>query len=995
MSGMGCQPRKGGCSAATPCLVADADARERIGVNTFCAGLDRQSVHEQMMLSYGKPAHHCLKNNEELARKGETSAAALRSSGATLRITGPVSDGFWVRALTVMAHAAWARRVGLAISVAYRSTQDAYLDAADTRHDGWTQFFEPLGLDAGTQDDGPGVAGTAAHSPRTAALPSRNIASSSHHAPPRLLQLDCYAAARAWEAYSNYAPTFRAAVMQRRQRIELVSQLPVEPRKTFRHAASTYWRQMGLGGKNGTLGIHLRGTDKPGGTRRGAKAFLPLMEAYLCHRPHARVFVATDDERLLSELQEGVTALGLPPSRVVWRRDVLRGNSSLNPGFHADELSLSHHPSLAYDVMVDTLLLSKCDFLLKSISSVSEFAIYWNPHLHEHSYDVQLRGQPPPAWAKATCSTRIPRPLPSAAVERPSAPKPPEPVLTGTFTRSPIHDTLTSKPTLAAIVSRWQPTPTCPRLWVDPNGRRPMLMQVPISGPVLPTARLLGLAATATRGAVGMDANATLLPTRVRIDVAGATAAAAIASSNEFDGLPKEGVCRMRGEQAAFKAQCGAAIRQMDATLSSLRYTRGLAIEYVGRSVWGVGHVLTLAYALHHVCHKLDRFCYVRLWDSQLDELFSYSNGDSWAPAEEELAKYPAPTVDVELSGAEASNVALVYERVRNETAPLVRVRLVKAAPLIASESMPWTVPLVASRKISAARLEVRHGALDRCFCRYVTQPTFGAAGEAVVAEAMRRVLAIGARGGVALHMRTGLADISDGALRTAADMASKRIPVEPRLRASTGSKGSHGGTGMNHAGTAEWLYAACSDEALRALPSGLVLSDAPGLTRLLTSRYTQLFTVGAIPRAAALHTNASSGHADEIVAPLSARSWGNAFGPKLAAAADVVAAGVAAEVHISRYSTMLKPAVVRSMCIRRVVPFGFREEPQSDRAAGGRSAGSASMCPRFDIAFLRNLHILTSDKTKYACMQEQLHAHPCKEKSARACREQFTAAMI
>ena len=27
-------------------------------MDAFCAGLDRKLVHEQMMLAYGKPAHH-------------------------------------------------------------------------------------------------------------------------------------------------------------------------------------------------------------------------------------------------------------------------------------------------------------------------------------------------------------------------------------------------------------------------------------------------------------------------------------------------------------------------------------------------------------------------------------------------------------------------------------------------------------------------------------------------------------------------------------------------------------------------------------------------------------------------------------------------------------------------------------------------------------------------------------------------------------------------
>ena len=50
------------------------------------------------------------------------------------------------------------------------------------------------------------------------------------------------------------------------------------------------------------------------------------------------------------------------------------------------------------EVLLDTLLLSKCDFLLKSASAVSEFALYFNPHLINRSYDFGLEDQPSPAW---------------------------------------------------------------------------------------------------------------------------------------------------------------------------------------------------------------------------------------------------------------------------------------------------------------------------------------------------------------------------------------------------------------------------------------------------------------------------------------------------------------------------------------------------------------------------------------------------------------------
>ena len=61
---------------------------------------------------------------------------------------------------------------------------------------------------------------------------------------------------------------------------------------------------------------------------------------------------------------------------------------------------VEHQSQLGLSTLVDTLLLSRCDFLLKPKSAVSEFAIYYSPRLINASYDFELRGQPEPkaAW---------------------------------------------------------------------------------------------------------------------------------------------------------------------------------------------------------------------------------------------------------------------------------------------------------------------------------------------------------------------------------------------------------------------------------------------------------------------------------------------------------------------------------------------------------------------------------------------------------------------
>ena len=56
-------------------------------------------------------------------------------------------------------------------------------------------------------------------------------------------------------------------------------------------------------------------------------------------------------------------------------------------------------------MLVDTLLLSRADYLLKSNSAVGEFAIYYNPQLVNRSYDFSLPGQALPWWAARQTQT--------------------------------------------------------------------------------------------------------------------------------------------------------------------------------------------------------------------------------------------------------------------------------------------------------------------------------------------------------------------------------------------------------------------------------------------------------------------------------------------------------------------------------------------------------------------------------------------------------------
>ena len=151
------------------------------------------------------------------AREGGLVLKRSRAAG-TLMVTGPRHDGFFVRCLTVLAHATWAIHNGLGVRVAFRSSADPYLNTSVGDLDGWTQFFEPIAYEARRTFEATGPTPRMEADPVAPTL-AADIERKAGHT--RLVSLDCRASARAWEAYGNYAPSFGAAIAQRAHRAAL------------------------------------------------------------------------------------------------------------------------------------------------------------------------------------------------------------------------------------------------------------------------------------------------------------------------------------------------------------------------------------------------------------------------------------------------------------------------------------------------------------------------------------------------------------------------------------------------------------------------------------------------------------------------------------------------------------------------------------------------------------------------------------------------------
>ena len=345
------------CNHYTPCLVRPKDIAQ-VDRAVFKAVEANGSFGFGQALLAGSAAHRRLYSRYQQGR-------------LALRITGPLQDGFWVRATVVLAHAHMAQLVGLPLSVAYRSIFDSY-DNRLQAQDGWGQYFEPINADWPKED---------------------------------LVQFDCALAASAWHRSGTYAYRHSTSMTQRAWRTRMVQTLPINPRPYFWRAADDFWLAHGVDKEAKVLGVHMRGTDKK--CHAQPKAYLKFARAFACHTPSAIIFIATDDRAMIEEVRATWrlnATCGRQQPRLLWR-DVLRGFGRFNAGVYADNrrlnlTSASDATKLGAEVLIDTLLLARSSFLVGSNSAVVNYAMYFNPQLQNNSYLLDVSGQPRPPWLR-------------------------------------------------------------------------------------------------------------------------------------------------------------------------------------------------------------------------------------------------------------------------------------------------------------------------------------------------------------------------------------------------------------------------------------------------------------------------------------------------------------------------------------------------------------------------------------------------------------------
>jgi len=143
------------------------------------------------------------------------------------------------------------------------------------------------------------------------------------------------------------------------------------------------------------LGVHIRRTDKgseAGFHDRSAypipdEQFIVNIDKYVKNNPECRVFVATDSLSSFDRLK------GIYKERVIsWDSFRSPNENSIHGGIYDDGAVGVSNYKKGEDALIDCLLLSKCDFLIRGQSSLSNVSLCFNLRLKQLNLNWLYQG---------------------------------------------------------------------------------------------------------------------------------------------------------------------------------------------------------------------------------------------------------------------------------------------------------------------------------------------------------------------------------------------------------------------------------------------------------------------------------------------------------------------------------------------------------------------------------------------------------------------------
>lgn len=132
------------------------------------------------------------------------------------------------------------------------------------------------------------------------------------------------------------------------------------------------------------IAAHIRGTDKQcsiGGPKIPPKDHFQLIDAFLAAKPGGLVFVATDAPSIAKEMRDRYGDKLLMENAVRSEKNALHEH-----GKHYDGYAFGKSAG----AMLDSVHLSRADFLLCANSALGESAVWLNPKLADNMYNLQF-----------------------------------------------------------------------------------------------------------------------------------------------------------------------------------------------------------------------------------------------------------------------------------------------------------------------------------------------------------------------------------------------------------------------------------------------------------------------------------------------------------------------------------------------------------------------------------------------------------------------------
>jgi hypothetical protein len=172
------------------------------------------------------------------------------------------------------------------------------------------------------------------------------------------------------------------------------SNKPIRLSKSFARYEARMWNRLVANSDHNTTGnwasrppliaAHIRGTDKQcsiGGPKIPAKDHFQLIDAFVANNPGALIFVATDAPSIAKEMRERYGDKLLMENAVRSEKNALHEHGKHYEGYAFGKSA---------GAMLDSVHLSRADFLLCANSALGESAVWLNPKLANNMYNLQF-----------------------------------------------------------------------------------------------------------------------------------------------------------------------------------------------------------------------------------------------------------------------------------------------------------------------------------------------------------------------------------------------------------------------------------------------------------------------------------------------------------------------------------------------------------------------------------------------------------------------------